>query len=395
MALVVALFLLIALLGHWALCVAAFNRAAASRYPCAVVGVLEKAAVAAAAVVPLTFALWLYWCDDIRTINDFASALDGRAWLLYMTVCIVAVMKLGPRWLKLRRRKPIAQLVTNDTEYYDVASEVGHVPVGHWTSRAAMRLPRNEICRLAVPTKTLRLASLPPKLDGLSIVHLSDLHFTGQLTRPYFDFVIDRANELAGDIVVVTGDIVDKQDCLDWIPETLGRLRAKHGIYFVLGNHDKRIADVPALRKLLTQCGLVDVGGRAIAVEINGVEVHLAGNELPWFPLRAAEDVFKPEARATSVFRVLLSHSPDQYLWARDHNYHLMLAGHCHGGQVSLPMIGPIVSPSHHGVKYASGLFFETPTLLHVSRGLSGTHPLRINCVPELAKLVLNHADAT
>ncbi len=389
----VCVFLFIALVGHWALCVGAFNRAAASKMPCALVGVLEKSAVLMGAVVPLGFAFWLYACN-IQSVAQFMEWPDGRAWLLYQTVCVIAAIKLLPRWIKSRFRRPIAQLVTNDTVYVDVAKELGHLPVGKLSTRLAMSLPGNEICQLAMPVKTLRLASLPEPLDGLSIVHLSDLHFTGQMTQSYYDYVVDRANEMQGDIAVITGDIIDKEECLAWIPETLGRLRAKHGVYFILGNHDKRIGDASRVRKAMTQSGMIDVGGRALALEINGSEIHLAGNELPWFPLRASEDLFRPQARAASVFRVLLSHTPDQYLWARDRNYHLMLAGHCHGGQVSLPLLGPIVSPSHHGAKYAAGLFFETPTLLHVSRGLAGTHPLRINCVPELAKLELHHAKA-
>ena len=386
----ISIFLLVALVGHWSLCVGAFNRAAASRLPCALVGLLEKLAILAGLAVPLAFVAWLYVCE-IRSLDEFLQWLDGRAWLLYMTVCVVAAIKLVPRWAKSRFRQPVVQLVSNDTEYVDVARELGHLPVGRLSTRLATRLPGNEICRLAMPTKTLRLVSLPQPLDGLSIVHLSDLHMTGQMTRAFYDYVIDRANEMNGDLVVVTGDIIDNAQCLDWLPETLGRLRAKHGVYFILGNHDKRIGDPSRLRKTLTQSGLVDVGGRTMAVEVNGTEIHLAGNELPWFPLRASADLFTPQARANSVFRILLAHTPDQYLWARDRNYHLMLAGHCHGGQICLPLLGPIVSPSRFGAKYASGLFFEAPTLLHVSRGLSGTHPLRFNCMPELARLVLRH----
>ena len=66
-----------------------------------------------------------------------------------------------------------------------------------------------------------------------------------------------------------------------------------------------------------------------------------------------------------------------------------MLAGHTHGGQVRLPWIGAIVAPSRHGVRYASGTFFEPPTVMHVSRGLSAEKPLRWNCAPELTKLTL------
>ena len=64
-------------------------------------------------------------------------------------------------------------------------------------------------------------------------------------------------------------------------------------------------------------------------------------------------------------------------------------AGHTHGGQIRLPIVGPIVAPSRYGVKYASGLFHEPPTLMHVSRGVCGVHPLRFNCPPELALLTL------
>lgn len=388
----VIIFLLIALVGHWSFCVGAFNRVAASRLPCSVVGILEKLAIIAGAAVPLLFALWVY-AYEIRSVAQYLEWPDGRAWLLYQIVCVVAAVKLVVRWLKFRWRRPIAQLVSNDTVYQNVARALGHRPVGTPSARLAMALPGNEICTLALPVKTLRMATLPKELDGLSIVHLSDLHFTGQMSLAYYDYVVDCANEMQGDLIVITGDIVDKERCLEWIPATLGRLQARHGIYFVLGNHDKRIGDANRVRKLMTQSGMIDVGGRATSIEVNGSEIHIAGNELPWYPLRAAEDVFRPEARSTNVFRLLLAHTPDQYLWARDRNYHLMLAGHCHGGQIRLPVLGPIVSPSRHGAKYASGLFFEAPTLMHVSRGLAGTHPLRFNCTPELAKLVLLHAN--
>jgi predicted MPP superfamily phosphohydrolase len=66
-----------------------------------------------------------------------------------------------------------------------------------------------------------------------------------------------------------------------------------------------------------------------------------------------------------------------------------MLAGHNHGGQVRLPLVGPLISPSLYGTRYSGGVYYEAPTLLHVSRGISGEHPLRWNCLPELAQLVL------
>jgi predicted MPP superfamily phosphohydrolase len=96
----------------------------------------------------------------------------------------------------------------------------------------------------------------------------------------------------------------------------------------------------------------------------------------------------QPQAHG-SLFRIAVAHSPDQYPWAQNYDFDLMLAGHTHGGQIRFPVIGPVLSPSRFGVKYAAGTFYEAPTLMHVSRGIAGTRPLRFNCPPELSKLVL------
>jgi predicted MPP superfamily phosphohydrolase len=227
---------------------------------------------------------------------------------------------------------------------------------------------------------------LPPALADLTIGHLSDFHFTGKIKREYFEYVVDRANELDVDIVAVTGDIVDKDECVDWIPSTLGRLKSRYGAYFVLGNHDKRVTDVPQLRSTLQQAGLIDLAGRSLDIQYAGQRIALAGNELPWFGPAGELSTDQLDAE---TFRILLSHSPDQLQWARRRQFDLMLAGHTHGGQIRFPLIGPVVTPSLYGVKYACGIFYESPTLLHVSRGLSGLDPIRINCAPELAKLTL------
>ena len=89
------------------------------------------------------------------------------------------------------------------------------------------------------------------------------------------------------------------------------------------------------------------------------------------------------------AFCLLLSHTPDNIRWAQWNQIDLMLSGHNHGGQVRLPGFGPVYSPSIYGCHYASGVFWEPPTLLHVSRGISGKHPLRWNCLPEMTRLVL------
>jgi predicted MPP superfamily phosphohydrolase len=165
-------------------------------------------------------------------------------------------------------------------------------------------------------------------------------------------------------------------------------LRAAHGVYFVLGNHDLR-AGAPRVRQALVECGLIDLSGRWLRPNIRGHGVVLAGNELPWFKPAADLSDCPISADANRDFRILLSHSPDQFRWAQRHEIDLMLAGHTHGGQIRFPVIGPLVAPSRYGVHYASGTFHLPPVVMHVSRGVSGLMPLRFNCPPELTKLVL------
>jgi len=74
---------------------------------------------------------------------------------------------------------------------------------------------------------------------------------------------------------------------------------------------------------------------------------------------------------------------------ARRAGIDLMLSGHVHGGQIRFPVIGSVLVPSIYGRRYDCGLFHEAPTVLHVSRGLSGDQPLRFGCKPEATLLTL------
>ena len=184
--------------------------------------------------------------------------------------------------------------------------------------------------------------------------------------------------------MALTGDIIDKQRCIDWLGEIFAPAKARDGCYYVLGNHDTRIVDSRQTREAMDRAGWTDLGSRGLSRELAGCT-------------RAADRKRASLVRASQVmdrqgmepFRLLLSHSPDQFAWARRHNVTLMLAGHTHGGQGRLPLAGPLLSPSFHGSRYASGDFFRRPTTMHVSRGLSGTHLVRINCRPELSLITL------
>lgn len=376
--------------GHLAVCAMTYNRLHALPLSKKIRDAFEKLLLLWAAAILLLVAWFAMAGRSLVTPPEWTFAQPSLT--IYLAICSAAFIAVAVvwGWRKCTFRVP-AMLVSNHTRTYDVAQQLGYRPVGKILHRMAAAIPGNQLFELDVNEKLFELPNLSPTLDGLSITHITDLHFTGGQTRAFYDVVLDQAQQFDSDLIAITGDIVDDSKLISWIPETLGRLTARAGVYYVLGNHDHRLPDVPALRRCLNEAGLIDLGASCKIIEVRETPILIGGNERVWFgpppdpPKHEAED-------GKRSLRVLLSHSPDQIAWARRHHFDLMLAGHTHGGQIRLPVLGPFVSPSRFGVKYASGIFYEEPTLMHVSRGISAEHPIRFNCRPELTKIVLKSA---
>lgn len=381
--------LAIALAGHTGLWTTFVNRLHATTLPKSGVNVVNVIGLGTLCALP-PICLWLVATRGVAWLwqPNHDAALDLARWyaLAGLPLGCYALAAWGKR--RFLTRRPTALRRERD-ELIDLQKRLGgRLATGFRGLMAA--LPGNQCFQLVISEKELALPRLAPGLDGLTIAHVSDLHFTGSIDKRHFSEVVRLTNQLKCDMVLITGDIVDKAQCIDWIPETLGKLAAPMGVFAILGNHDVRLkSQVSRLVQALVDNGIEYVGGRWTRLRAPGGSIILAGNELPW--IRPAADMgTSPSAAAEpQTLRILLAHSPDEYEWARRRQFDLMLAGHNHGGQICLPLIGPLFSPSRYGVKYASGTFDEPPTVLHVSRGISAMDPLRYNCPPELTKLVL------
>jgi uncharacterized protein len=382
---------LLALLGHAFFWIGLVNRMHAFGISRRIVKLLTIVFFACALLIPIGIGRF---CDigpeGFATLP--CKPVEAETLVLLVTAYVVLCWALAPitllRLIWMRVFTPTPEIVRfhgRQPAAIDVASAAGGRRGHHWLTR----LPLNEILRMEVTQWILDVPRLPPALDGLSIVHLSDTHFTGRIGKAYFHEAVRVSNELQPDLVCITGDIVDKSVCIDWIADTLGRLTARHGVYVVLGNHDRHV-DYGRLRRALPESGLVDLGGRWRSVVINGAPVELGGHEGPWF-----DGLVDASARSSGAFhapyglRIVLAHTPDQFAWARRNDVDLLLAGHTHGGQIRIPPLGAILSPTWDGVKYISGVFYNPPTILHVTRGLSADLPIRWNCPPEIACLRL------
>lgn len=382
-----AILLLAALVGHVLIWIGVLNRSHGTAMPRWMIDAITLACFALIGLIPLGFAAWFArvgWTVVDR--NDWSAHPLPLAYLGIS--CLAAAFGIGI-WARRVMIRPPSILRWQRRRSLKLDKPAAHqVAEGH-LHHFLVHLPGNEMLDLDLNERAFELAHLPPALAGFSIVHLSDLHFTGKIGKAYFRDVIAMSNLLEPDLVALTGDLVDTNSCIDWIPELLGELKGRYGSYFILGNHDLEV-DVRRLRQTLTASGLVDLGGRWKEVPVGDSSIVLAGNELPWLPPAADMETAPPPAAEGGPLRFLLSHSPDQISWAQFHQFDLMLAGHTHGGQIRFPLIGALLTPSLAGVKYASGLFYASPTVMHVSRGVSGLFPVRMNCPPEMAKLILH-----
>jgi predicted MPP superfamily phosphohydrolase len=309
----------------------------------------------------------------------------GYDWFtVYAWVCcgvglgVVPVLTL----CRLLRGAPAA-LLSNHTTTVDVAARLGYKPVGRGKQHWLARLPGNQVFRVDFAERTYGLPRLPAAWDGLSILHLTDLHFHGTPDREFFRQVFQVCREWQPDLVALTGDVVDSARHHRWILPLLGRLKWNIAAFAVLGNHDYW-RDPPLVRRRLRRAGFRVLDNRWEQIDVRGRPMVVVGHEGPWF--HPAPDLAGcPEG----AFRLCLSHTPDNMPWARRHGIDLMLSGHNHGGQIRFPVIGSVLVPSIYGRRYDCGSFHEPPTVLHVSRGLAGQHPLRYNCRPEVTRVIL------
>lgn len=248
--------------------------------------------------------------------------------------------------------------------------------------------------RLVIKEVELELPHWLPEHNGLRMAVLADLH----VGAPHIDLdkvqeVVERTNQLKPDVVVILGDFV-VDDVLGGkvvAPEDIARvlqgLQARLGIVSILGNHDWYI-DGGRMRKTLANNGQIVLENQAVAVTHKGKSFWMAGIGDLW---TRPVDIPGTLAQVKDDEPViLLSHNPDVFPDVPN-RVSLTLAGHTHGGQVFLPILGRLIVPSEYGQRFAAGHVVEEGRHLFVGTGI-GTSilPVRFRVAPEILLLTLN-----
>lgn len=376
-------FLLLGALGHAGLVVWAYNSINATGFRRTTIKRIEKLILVAGLILPAVAVFVEFQSRESGAELSFLELhLANKVLLVSLSLFAVSA---APFWIESR---PVFSQAKERSAQVMSHLWKPEVRGTHFRGRkfALMgRLPLNEIDWMEVNQKKLFLNHLPSPLDGLTIAHISDIHLTGQMEHRFYRQAFEWLQQHQPDLIVLSGDIVDYDRCLEDIDVVFDGLHAPLGRYFVLGNHDRRLRDPLQVSHRLVEMGWNDAGKGHASFQRNGLNVRVIGNELPWFQRCEAE----AQPNQNFDWTLGIAHSPDQFGWAVTNRCGLVLCGHTHGGQIRLPVIGPIVAPSWHGTRYASGVFERNGTIMHVSRGMSGIHPYRWGCPPEVSLLRL------
>jgi len=283
---------------------------------------------------------------------------------------------------------------TSRRRFLKIASRVaalGAIAIG--TDSVLIEPNRPRIVRLEVP-----LRRLPASFDGFTIAQLSDFHFD-----PYFSIhpitaAVQITNQLNPDLVVLTGDFVTHSSLrgrgltrylvrhIEPCSELLGRLRSRHGVWAVLGNHDAFSAP-QYVEKSLRKSGLQVLRNAAVPVEKDGIRFWLAGVDDVLAGGADLEQAVAGIPRGEAV--VLLAHEPDFADRAAHYPIDLQLSGHSHGGQVRFPLVGAVYLPEL-ARKYPLGLRQVGGLTLYTNPGVGTLMvPVRWNCPPEVTLITL------
>lgn len=244
---------------------------------------------------------------------------------------------------------------------------------------------------LSVKRLKLDFESLPDGFAGYKILHISDLH-----SNHKSDMNVDIWREiemLEFDVAMITGDVVvGGFDEILAHGEEIKRLAERVPVYFVDGNHEKKIYD--RVKEYLESLGVTVLGNESVKLERNGDEITLIGTrDYQYLEKNDFEGNISVISEMTAVegFKIVLQHEPQLFDLLNKTDELLMLCGHTHGGQVRFPLLPTLYAPGQGFLpKYSNGLYTEGKAVMYVSKGIGTTvFPIRFYNRPEIAVIEL------
>jgi len=239
---------------------------------------------------------------------------------------------------------------------------------------------------------------IPATFDGFVIARVSDLH--NKTFGEKQKYILAKLKSVEPDIIVVTGDIIDRRrvDLAVAIEFVKGAAKIAP-VYYVTGNHEAWSEQFDITKAWLIESGVIFMDDKTVTLTKGVDSIHLMGISDPDFlTTEYAQGTNVTQAtlqlaKWTEVqdFRILLTHRPELFKLYSANQMDLIFAGHAHGGQIRLPLIGGVVAPDQGLLpKFTSGSYVRDASTMYVSKGLGNSiFPIRINDGPEIVVVTL------
>lgn len=231
---------------------------------------------------------------------------------------------------------------------------------------------------ITVKEHKITINSWPDNFNGFKIVHISDLHYGRVFNEKSLEKLIHSINEQKPDIVVLTGDLIDKDTNMttsmaNQISESLNKIEASSGKYAINGNNDLNFDE---WTNIISGGGFKDINNTYDTIYKDGYDyIFIAGSSTikdkvnTNDKLKTAIDYLNSFESGGPIYKILLLHEPDTIDDLSVNPFNLILAGHSHAGQVRLPFIGPVLLPKG-AKKYYDNHYKIKNTDLYISNGL-------------------------
>jgi predicted MPP superfamily phosphohydrolase len=238
------------------------------------------------------------------------------------------------------------------------------------------------------------LPDLPRDLEGLRILHLSDIHLSAFLSERELAGVIDASNELRPQVAVMTGDLISgHSDPLDACIRQLARVKSDTGLLACMGNHERYIRAEAYTARQAARLGIAFLRHESRQLRFGTATLNIAGSDFESHRNRDRYLMGMERLVQPGAVNVLLQHSPDVFPAAVSKRYNLLLAGHTHGGQVTVEILDQSINPARFFTPYVYGLYRIGGAAAYVTRGIGTIGiPARIGAPPEISLLRLRKA---
>jgi uncharacterized protein len=247
-----------------------------------------------------------------------------------------------------------------------------------------------------VTEEIMRIPGLPKEFAGYAIGLVTDVHSSIYMTAAEMRGYVKILNGMGADVILVGGDLVNGMgDEILPFADAFSALRARDGVYGVLGNHDFYTREPDRIATTATEAGVHILRDEARIIRRGASRLTLLGIDDTGTGAVARQRIQKAAAEGSaSGPRVLLCHRPYFFREAAASGIDLMLSGHTHGGQVVLgEFAGVTLTPAALASPYLAGPYREGDSHMYVSRGIGTVGvPVRLNCPPELTRIVLQPA---